>query len=60
MVYKGRWAGLSSLGAARTCPLASIAIASTPANVRRAVRKLPKPSMGRVRRLTRRWSCSMA
>ncbi len=39
-------------------PLASIAIASTPASVRRAVRKLSKPSLGRVRRLIRRWSCS--
>jgi hypothetical protein len=40
--------------------LVSMAIASTPASVRRAVTKLPKPSIGRVMRLTRRWSCSMA
>jgi hypothetical protein len=40
--------------------LASIASASTPARVRRAVRKLPKPSIGRTRRLMRRWSRSMA
>ena len=32
-------AGMSSLGTARTCPLASIAIASMPANVRFAVQK---------------------
>ena len=37
---KARWAGMSSPGTARTCPLASIAIASTPARVRRAVQKL--------------------
>jgi hypothetical protein len=40
--------------------LASIAIASTPASVRRAVQKPWKPSIGPVRRLIRRWSCSMA
>jgi Transposase DDE domain group 1 len=55
---KARWAEMSLAGTARTCPLLSIAIASTPAKVRRAVQKLPKPSIGRVRRLTRRWSCS--
>jgi Domain of unknown function (DUF4105) len=55
---KARWAEMSLAGAARTCPLASIAIASTPARVRRAVTKRLKPSMGRVRRLIRRWSCS--
>src|SRR5215212_9685737 len=43
---KARWAGMSLAGTARTCPLVSIAIASTPARVRRAVQKLPKPSMG--------------
>ena len=37
---KARWAGMSLAGTARTCPLASIAIASTPASVRRAVQKL--------------------
>jgi hypothetical protein len=40
--------------------LASIAIASTPASVRLAVQKPWKPSIGPARRLTRRWSCSMA
>ena len=37
---KARWAGLSFPGTARTCSLASIVTASTPARVRRAV---PKP-----------------
>ena len=36
---KARCAGMSSLGTARTCPLASIAIASMPASVRFAVQK---------------------
>jgi hypothetical protein len=31
---KARWAGMSSLGTARTCPFASVAMASTPARVR--------------------------
>jgi hypothetical protein len=57
---KVRCAGMSSLGAARTCPLASIASASTPASARRAVTNRLNPSIGRVRRLMRRWSCSMA
>jgi branched-chain amino acid transport system substrate-binding protein len=55
---KARCAGRSLAGTTRTCPLVSIAMASTPASVRRAVQKPWKPSMGRVRRLTRRWSCS--
>jgi hypothetical protein len=38
--------------------LASIAMASTPARVRRAVTNRLKPSMGRPRRLMRRWSRS--
>jgi hypothetical protein len=42
----------------RTCRFLIIAIASTPASVRRAVRKLPNPSPGRTRRLMRLWSCS--
>ena len=46
---KVRWAGRSLAGAARTWPLAGIAMASTPASVRRAVRKRWKPSSGRVR-----------
>jgi hypothetical protein len=37
---KARCAGTSLAGTRRTCPLASIAIASTPARVRRAVQKL--------------------
>jgi hypothetical protein len=37
---KARWAGMSSLGTARTCPFASIAMVSTPARVRRPVQKL--------------------
>ena len=37
---RARCAGMSLAGTARTCPLASIAIASTPASVRRAVPKL--------------------
>ncbi len=37
---KVRWADMASLGAARTWPLVSIAIASTPTKVRRAVQKL--------------------
>ena len=37
---KGSWAGMSLPGSARTCPLASIAMASTPARVRQAVQKL--------------------
>ena len=36
---KARCAGMSPLGTARTCPLASIAIASIPASVRFAVQK---------------------
>src|SRR4051794_19337319 len=36
---------------ARTCPLVSITIASTPARVRHAVTKLWRPSTGRVWRL---------
>ena len=36
---KARCAGMSPLGTARTCPLASIAIASMPASVRFAVQK---------------------
>ncbi len=36
---KARCAGTSLAGTRRTCPLASIAIASTPARVRRAVQK---------------------
>src|SRR3954466_84304 len=36
---KDRCAGMSPLGTARTCPLASIAIASMPASVRFAVQK---------------------
>jgi hypothetical protein len=37
---KARWAGRSLVGTARTCPLPSIAMASMPASVRRAVQKL--------------------
>src|SRR3954452_20621905 len=55
---KARCAGMSFTGTARTWPLASIAIASTPARVRRAVQKLAKPSIGAVLHLTRRCSCS--
>ena len=40
LMDEGRCAGMSLAGTARTCPLASIAIASTPASVRRAVPKL--------------------
>jgi hypothetical protein len=45
---KARCAGMSSLGTTRTCPLASIDMASTPASARLAVRKLSKPSIGPV------------
>jgi hypothetical protein len=42
----------------RIWPFRIIAKASKPAKVLRAVRKQPKPSPGRTRRLMRRWSCS--
>jgi hypothetical protein len=42
----------------RIYPFLIIAMASMPANVRRAVQKLPTPGPGRIRRFTRRWSCS--
>ena len=52
------WALMSPPSMFRTCPFLIIAIASKPANVRRGLQELPKPSPGRVRRLIPRWSCS--
>ena len=43
----------------RACPLRSACMISMPRKVRHAVVNRLKPSIGRVRRLMNRWSCSM-
>ena len=43
----------------RACPLRSACIISIPRTVRHAVVNRLNPSIGRVRRLMNRWSCSM-
>ena len=53
------WAWTSLPPMFRTCRFLIIAIAWSPASVRRAVQKLPKPSPGQVSRFTLRWSCSI-